>query len=944
MATRRPNLILLALTLAAVLGVLALALPLSPIYQAPKLGLDLQGGLEIVLRAVPPKDHTITEEDMDRSVEIMRSRVDKLGVSEPEIRKQGEDQISVQLPGITDPEQAAALIGKTAQLWLFDLQANILEPTAGEQGLLRFPTPTPNQFELLQQIQSRAKKGTPEEYYLVDPKAKRVILGPENTPQRLRQRWLGLEQNAGKTFPKRFKSYGVPEGEIILNCGVGERYCPGVNEQDPTRNYYYLFKFEPDNAEHPVPEMTGADLKLDGTRSDIRSGEGAVVLMEFTDDGGDKFHDITKELAARGRIAAGSVEDPQDALQSFAIVLDREIKSAPTIDWNDNPDGIAGGAAEITGIGNISEAKDLALVLQTGALPVEFEQIDLTEVSATLGKDSLREAITASLIGLAVVALFLLLIYRFLGLVAIVGLALNAAFLYAVILLFDVTLTLPGFAGMILAIGVAADANIVIFERIKEEAAQRNSVRAAISSGYRKGFATIVDANVVTAITALILFAVATGGVRGFAFMLLLGTAISIFTAVFATRALLGLLAGFRWFDNPQFMGASAQKMARWQMFDAVGKRRIWFTIAGVLIAISIGSLIFKGLNLGIDFRGGSQITLQTDRPTDIAAVRRETVELGLENAVVQGTGTEVSGGFRGFQIKTEPLSNAEQLRLTASLEGDLGGQVEEIRNVSASFSRQILRGAIYAVLISFLLITIYISLRFQWRFAVPILRTIVNDGVIALGIYSLSGREVSAATVAAFLTIIGYSIYDTIIIFDRVRENLPLMRRSSIKEIINMSLWETVRRSLATTIITLLPVGALYLFGGEVLQDFAFAILIGISISAFSTIFIAAPFLAVLLERAPEYKGRVSRARPEDEGPEPDGGTPARRRLPKPKPSPTGAEAPAVLMGDGGEARGEPSTAPEFGGLAPEPAASAQSKRERRRQRRRARPHGRAR
>ena len=926
MATRRSNLILLALTLVGVLGILALALPPSPLYQAPKLGLDLQGGLEIVLRAVPPKDHPdITEEDMDRSVEIMRSRVDKLGVSEPEIRKQGEDQISVQLPGISDPEQAAGLIGKTAQLWLFDLQANILEPTAGEQGLLRYPTPTPNQFELLQQIQSRAERGTPEEYYLVDPKAKRVILGPENTPQRLRQRWLGLEQNAGKTFPKRFKPYGVPEGEIILNCGVGERYCPGVNEQDPTRNYYYLFNFEPDNAEHPVPEMTGADLKLDGTRSDIRSGEGAVVLMEFTDEGGDKFHDITKELAARGRIAAGSVENPQDALQSFAIVLDREIKSAPTVDWNDNPDGIAGGAAEITGIGNISEAKDLALVLQTGALPVEFEQIDLTEVSATLGKDSLREAITASLIGLAVVALFLLLIYRFLGLVAIVGLALNAAFLYAVILLFDVTLTLPGFAGMILAIGVAADANIVIFERIKEEAAARKSVRAAISSGYRKGFATIVDANVVTAITALILFAVATGGVRGFAFMLLLGTAISIFTAVFATRALLGLLAGFRWFDNPRFMGASAQKMARWQMFDAVGKRRIWFTIAAVLIAISIGSLIFKGLNLGIDFRGGSQITLATNRPTDVAAVRRETAEL-VGNAVVQGLGAEVSGGFREFQIKTEPLSNAEQLRLTASLEGDLGGQVEGIRNVSASFSRQILRGAIYAVLISFLLITIYISLRFQWRFAVPILRTIVNDGVIALGIYSLSGREVSAATVAAFLTIIGYSIYDTIIIFDRVRENLPLMRRSSIKEIINMSLWETVRRSLATTIITLLPVGALYLFGGAVLQDFAFAILIGIGISAFSTIFIAAPFLAVLLERAPEYKGRTERAerRTEEE-------LETAERL-----VPVGA----TVDGGDGEAPVPAAPAP----APPTPVSSGESKRERRRQRRRARPHGRAR
>jgi SecD/SecF fusion protein len=945
MADRRNNLLLLGLTLLAVLAVVALAVPASPIGQKPKLGLDLQGGLEIVLRAVPPKDHEITDEDMARSVEIMRARVDKLGVSEPEIRKQGSDQISIQLPGISDPQQAADLIGKTAQLWLFDLQENIVEPTRQDEGLLTYPVPSQNLFQLLKQIQPQVKAGTAQEWYLVDPKAKKVVLGPENTQQRLRQRWLGIETNAGKPFPKRFENYGVPEKRIILNCGVGERYCPGVNEAPPTRNYFYLMRFDPENKRNPVPEMTGADLKLDGTRQDISGTEGPIVLMEFTDSGGDKFHEITRDLASRGQVASGSVQDPDQALQSFAIVLDREIKSAPTVDWRQNPDGIAGGSAEITGIGDIGEAKDLALVLQTGALPVEFEQIDLTEVSATLGKASLEEAITASIIGLIVVALFLLVVYRFLGLVAILGLALNATFLYAVILLFDVTLTLPGFAGMILAIGVAADANIVIFERIKEEAADRRSVRAAISSGYGKGFHTIIDANVVTAITALILFAVATGGVRGFAFMLLLGTAISIFTAVFATRALLGMLAGFRWFDNPRFMGASAQKMARWQMFDAVGKRRIWFTVAGVLIAISIGSLIFKGLNLGIDFRGGTQLTLQANRPTEVSTVREEIEQLGLSGAVVQGRGQEVAGGrFEEFQIKTEPLSTAEQARLTGQLEADVGGQVEGVRNVSASFSEQIMRGAIYSILISFVLITIYISLRFQWRFAVPILRTIANDGLIALGIYSLSGREVSAATVAAFLTIIGYSIYDTIIIFDRVRENLPLMRRSSIKDIINTSLWETVRRSLATTIITLLPVGALFLFGGEVLQDFAFAILIGIGISAFSTIFIAAPFLAVLLERAPEYKGRAERARrEEEEGPEPDGGAPARRR-PRPKPSPTGAEAPAALMGDGAEARGEPAASPSLGDLAPEPAASAQSKRDRRRQRRRTRPHGRAR
>jgi SecD/SecF fusion protein len=925
MADRRSNLLLLGVTLLAVLGVLAMAIPGTPGYQAPKLGLDLQGGLEIVLRAVPPKDHQITDEDMARSVEIMRARVDKLGVSEPEIRKQGHDQISIQLPGISDPTQAAELIGKTAQLWLFDMQANILEPTAQTQGLLTYPVPSDNLFQLLKQIQPRTKTGEPEEWYLVDPKARKVVLGPENTQQRLRQRWLGIETNAGKPFPKRFAYYGVPAKTIILNCGIGERYCPGVNEAPPSRNYFYLMKFDPENKEKPVPEMTGADLKLDGTRQDISPTEGPIVLMEFTGAGGDKFHRITRDLAARGQAASGTVQDPEQALQSFAIVLDREIKSAPTVDWRQNPDGIAGGSAEITGIGDIGEAKDLALVLQTGALPVEFEQIDLTEVSATLGKTSLEEAITASLIGLAVVALFLLAVYRFLGLVAIVGLALNAVFLYAVILLFDVTLTLPGFAGMILAIGVAADANIVIFERIKEEAADRRSVRAAIASGYRKGFHTIIDANVVTAITALILFAVATGGVRGFAFMLLLGTAISIFTAVFATRALLGMLAGFRWFDNPRFMGASAQQMARWQMFDAVGKRRIWFTIAGVLIAISVASLIFKGLNLGIDFRGGTQLTLEADRPTEVSAVRDEIERLGLSGAVVQGRGQELAGGrFDEFQIKTEPLSTAEQTRLTDQLEGDVGGTVEGVRNVSASFSEQILRGAIYSILISFLLITIYISLRFQWRFAVPILRTIANDGLIALGIYSLSGREVSAATVAAFLTIIGYSIYDTIIIFDRVRENLPLMRRSSIKDIINTSLWETVRRSLATTIITLLPVGALFLFGGEVLKDFAFAILIGIGISAFSTIFIAAPFLAVLLERAPEYKGRAARpaGRVDGEPEEPE------------KLVPVPAGAPVDGDGDGQV----PASA------APVPASAADSKRDRRRQRRRTRPHGRAR
>jgi SecD/SecF fusion protein len=901
------------------IGAALLAMPGSPLYQKPKLGLDLQGGLEIVLEAKPPPGRELTESDLDRSVSIIRERIDKLGVSETEVRKQGNNQIAIQIPGVSDPERAAEIIGKTAQLELYKFEANLIGPSRSAQG---DAVPGTSIFNLLAGQQSQIKGDNAREWYLFDANRKRVA-GPRETKEEvLNIKRVEDRLGPGGKLPKGWKWMGVPQNTIILTCGVDERYCPGVGE-NPDREYYYLLRYQPRDAETPVPEMTGEDLDLDGTRQDFdsRTGE-AIVLMDFTDKGADKFHEVTRDIVESSRFR--SSQGRGEVLDSFAIVLDGRIKSAPTVDPDDNPDGIPGdNGAQITGIGDVGEAKDLALVLQTGALPIEFIQVDRTQVSATLGKDSLNEALRASVAGLLIVAIFLLAVYRFLGLVAVLGLAIYSALLYAVILLFDVTLTLPGFAGMILAIGVAADANIVIFERIKEEAAERKSIRAAIAHGYRKGFHTIIDANVVTAITALILFAVATGGVRGFAFMLLLGTGLSIVTAVFATRALLGLLAGFEWFDNPKFMGAESQKMARWQMFDAVGKRRIWFSIAGVLIAISIGSLIFKGLNLGIDFRGGTQMTFVTEEPVDIADVRAEAGRFELGDAVIQGRGDEVDGRFTEFQIKSEPLSAAEQREVVTAMEDEFDAS-SAVRNVSASFSEEILRGAILAMLVSFLLITIYIAARFQWRFAVPILRTIVNDGLIAIGIYSLSGREVTASTVAAFLTIIGYSIYDTIIIFDRVRENLPLMRRSTIKEIINVSLWETVRRSVATTIIVLLPVGALFFFGGETLQDFAFAILIGISISAFSTIFIAAPFLAVLLERDPEYKRR--RGTGEEALVRADG--PGRTPLPPPEEVEEEEPVPAAA------AAAPTSTTP----------STAAAKRERRRQRRRARPHGRAR
>jgi len=970
---RRYRLILL-LVVALVGGAIALA-----ITKSPTLGLDLQGGLEVVLEAQPPPGQEITNEDLDRSIQIMRSRVDKLGVAEPEIRKQGKNQIVIELAGVHDQARAADIIGKTARLEFYDLEADLVPPSVS-QG---FPVARNALYPLLKSIQKDAAKGTPSAWYLYG-KDKRLLGGPESTKQAVLDELPDGKQPAGSEF------LAVPGNRIVLTCSSDTAtVCPGLNNPPvPGTTYYYLFKHQPTSAESPIPEMTGDDLKLRGTRQDFDQTNQPIVVMQFTNEGAQKFHDITRELAVRGKTQTQILASQNPLLQHFAIVLDDQIRSWPSIDFEQYPDGIAGDSAQITGLASVQEAKDLALVLQTGALPVSFEQVDRTDISATLGQDSLRQALIAAIGGLIAVAAFLLLFYRFLGLVAIAGLAIYGILLYGALLLFNVTLTLPGFAGLILTIGVAADANIVIFERIKEEVRNGRSVRAAITTGYQKGFKTIVDANVVTMITAFVLFAVATAGVKGFALMLLIGTAISMFTAVAATRALLGLLSGFRWFDNPAFMGASALKIPRWQRIDFIGRRRYWFAVSGAVVLICIGSLAWQGLNLGIDFKGGSQVAFKTEVPVTVDRVRQQASSIIPASAVVQGRGTETDGRYQSFQIRTESLTPAKQAELQRTLQNGLNVESYSIQNVSGSFSSQILRGAFLAIIASLLLIVVYITIRFQWKFAIPVLVALVHDIVITLGVYSLTQREMTTATIAAVLTILGYSIYDTIIIFDRIRENIPLMRRSSFAAIANQSLWETIRRSLATTFITLLPVISLLIFGGDTLKDFAFALLVGIVSGAYSTIFIATPLLATIKEREPEYAAKKGSNVPVedllDAGPEAAAvaatPVPARRSLSRrerrratpeqPSPSGNGVAAQTVEPDAGVEPEEVvlPEAEPAYDEVAGETAAldevdvdeveagpvdddvqparpaDAAARREERRKRRRTRPHGRAR
>jgi len=956
---RRNYLLLMGAIFAALLGAVLLAVPGSPLYIKPTLGLDLQGGLEVVLRAVPEKGQTINAQQMQTAQNIMESRVNKIGVTSPNVAVQGGNEIVIQLAGVHDPAKAAKIVGTTGKLQMFDFETSLLPPTVNGNRA----TPLPSLYSLLTSVKKQAGKGTPQGYYLFKTVPKKVtttvkgkkvvktkifhsiVQGPAGTLKELLLPYKGGKQPAHTVVLK------VPANTEPVWCkGAGNCIGAGTNGTSQSGKYWYLFKSYPPSAAHPngPPQLTGTDLVESGITADVDPNTGQpIVTLQFTGHGSKMFKKITEDEYNRGQVNAGpagalNTKDQATITQYAghnAIVLDGELKETPYIDYTDATlsQGIVGNA-QITEPSS-KAAKQTALVLQSGSLPYTFQPIQSSAVSATLGKSSLHQALLAAAAGLLIVALFLLILYRFLGLVAVAGLAIYGLLYYAAILLFNVTLTLPGFAGLILTIGVAADANVVVFERIKEEVRAGRSVRAAIAAGYGKGFHTILDANVVTIITAMVVFLIATADVKGFALMLLIGTVISLITAVAATRAMLGLLSGFKWFDNPRFMGAEGQQTAKWLQIDFIGKRKTWFAISGAVILAGVISLAVQGLNLGIDFKGGTSVTFKTHQPYTTGSVQSLMAQQGQPDAIVQGQGRSVDGKFTQWQVRTESLTPSEQSTLNQTLKGNLGAYASGAKNVSGTFGHQIAIDAIYGIIVSLLLITIYIAIRFDRKFAMPVILAMLHDIVVTIGVYSLTGREVSVATVAAVLTVLGYSIYDTIIIFDRIRENVPLMRRSPFATIANVSLWETIRRSLATTFITLLPIICLYILGGATLKDFAFALMVGVTSGAYSSIFFAAPILTLWKEREPEYARRKAQAEAGEEGPEPDGGQPARRRPWQPKPDP----GTAALQESEAALAAEPT--PGMLDLAPEPAgASAQARREKRQQRRRSRPHGRAR
>jgi SecD/SecF fusion protein len=858
MGSRRRNLVILALVL---------ALTAASVYviatKRTVLGLDLRGGTELVYQANPTaKNPTIDPSDMDRAIDILRERTDELGVSEPEIARVGTDQIEVGLPDVSNAERAIEQVGTTAQLFLYDYERNLLE---------RDPQLAPEQqgFGRLYDAVEFASEQKPEcfqdlctsngpRYYLFDSGSLEPVAGPAEEKED-----LYLDSPDGEQ-PEGTEVLEVPQGTVVLLApGPTDDPATEVNEAENAPAEYVVLRDR--------PELTGDEIEDPKQQTD-QSGA-PNVTFEFTDQGRESFQEVTRRIAQRGAAkpgAAASCATPDGGDQfsdSFAVVLDDEIVSRPIINFCENPDGIDGRTgAQISGLDSLTEAQDLAKFLQIGALPVELSLISQSTVSATLGEEALDQGLQAGLAGLAIVLLFLLVYYRVLGLVAGLGLLVYAVFFLAMIKLIPITLTLPGIAGLVLTIGVAADANVVIFERIKEEARAGKSLASAIATGYRKGIATIIDANVITLITAFILFVLASAGVKGFAFTLGIGTIVSLFTAVLFTQAILGVFGRARFMRSPAALGASGEGEG-WK-FNFIGASKWFFSISGLILIIGAIAFATKQLNLGIDFESGTRITVSLEQAADAEEVRAALTDAGIEGAdaaEIQETDATEGSGFGENVLQIQAKIPPDQIGTAQTALDDSfgleGGQDGfQSQSIGPTFGEQVARSALIAIIFSLLVICAYVAIRFEAKYAVPVLIALVHDILITAGVYALVGQEVTSATVAAFLTILGYSMYDTIIVLDRIRENVPRMPRAAFSQIVNRSMNEVLTRSLITGLSTVFLIGVLLAFGGETLRDFAFAMMVGVASGTYSSILIASPVLAHWKEREPAYRSRRAR------------------------------------------------------------------------------------
>jgi SecD/SecF fusion protein len=710
-----------------------------------KKGIDLAGGTEFVIgfENLPESEERTAVAVRDEIVEIIRNRIDRVGVTEPVIKPIGERTISVTVPAVKPAEVAEyrKLLTRVAKLEFRLVHAQNLE-LIENYGNSDFVVPAG--FKLMDMITEENNQET----------VTKLLISREKT--------------------------GVSGTDL--------------NTAEPTIDQFGQFK---------------VNLAFDAT--------GSVAFCELTTDN-------------VGRL--------------LAIVLDGTVFSAPVLN-----EPICGGRAEISGSFTADEAKQLAVVLQCGNLPVDIDLQGEFTTSATLGADSVKSGTSAALWGLLFVFVFMVIYYFFAGIIADIALAANIVLVLGTLTIAGATITLPGIAGIVLTIGMAVDANVLIFERIREELINNKSVGNAVRLGYERAFSTIFDANITTLLTAIILYNFGTGPVRGFAVTLAIGIVASLFTALFVTRAIFDLMLHNKWISDVKMV-----RLLSKTDIDFVGMRRLAAIVSAILLLVSIAVFIGRGADkYSVDFTGGMEISYKYEKQIP-AAQLRSALEEDFNNARVSYKASMTDGGLLEVVVpEASERTNSESSEsmdrdniVTAVINKNFpDAKVEHVGTkqigslVGAKFRQQ----AIIAMFAAIIGIVLYISFRFEFGYALGAVAALTHDVMIGVGIFLLSGRQLSLPVIAALLTIIGYSLNDTIVVFDRIRENLDL-KKGKFLDIVNVSLNNTLSRTLLTSVTTGIVVLMLLFFGGGAINDFALIMATGVIVGTYSSLFVATPVM----------------------------------------------------------------------------------------------------
>ncbi|MDW3116792.1 MAG: protein translocase subunit SecD [Roseovarius pacificus] len=784
------------------------------------LGLDLRGGAHLLAEVQVEDVYLSRIESMWPEVrDLLREERDRVGP----IRLQPTENAELRVRLVEKPEEAeyaASLVRGLARpvTSLTGAGASDIEVSAeGDQIVVRLSeaeqraTDERTVRQALEIIRRRIDEVGTREPTIQRQGADRILIQVPGVGSAAE-----LKEIIGTTAQLTFQPVVGRSQNENESPGAGNEVLPALDQE----GLFYILE--------RAPVVTGDEL-VDAQPDFDQNGRPAVSFR-FDPHGARKFGDYTAE----------NIGSP------FAIVLDGEVISAPVIQSH-----IPGGSGIITGNFTVEESTQLAVLLRAGALPAGLDFLEERTIGPELGADSIEAGKVACIVAFALVLVFMVASYGTFGIFANIALIVNVGLIFGLLSMIGATLTLPGIAGIVLTIGMAVDANVLVFERIREEMKTAKGPARAIELGYEKALSAITDANITTFITAVILYAMGSGPVRGFAITLGLGIITSVFTAIFLTRLIVVM-----WFERKRpktvLEGRALRLVPKETKWDFFRRWKMSLGLSAVLIVVAAGSFLAQGLNYGIDFRGGTTIRTEAVQPVDIGAYRDAIQPLQLGDITI----TEV------FDPTFAEDQNVAMIRIQAqdnqeSVSADVIGQVEtalqavapdlkftSVESVGPKVSGELIQTAMIAVGLAIAAVLIYIWLRFEWQFALGAVAALVHDVVLTIGIFSELQIQFDLAIIAALLTIVGYSLNDTVVVFDRVRENLRKYKKKPLKEILNMSINETLSRTMMTSVTTLLALLALFALGGDVIRGFVFAMIWGVIVGTYSSVFVASTVL----------------------------------------------------------------------------------------------------